>query len=110
MGQLDYMGLLALPWMAAETSMSRDIVCNLEAEDPLHAYSGDSGIFVAKLNSSGGKQWYTFYGSTGTDFGSGLAVDGNGNVYVTGWSGATWNGPLDKTPSMLSADTLTSLC
>ena len=61
---------------------------------PLNAYSGGSNgtdIFVLKLNTSGAYQWHSFYGS-GYDYGTGIAVDGSGNVYVTGYSGATWNG------------------
>lgn len=42
--------------------------------------------------------WHTFYGSNGSDAGYDLAVDGNGNVYVTGYSSASWNGPGDKAP------------
>ena len=61
-------------------------------QNPLHA-SGT--IFVLKLNSSGAYQWHTFYGAGG---GVGIAVDGSGNVYVTGVSTATWNGPAGQTP------------
>ena len=41
-------------------------------------------LFVLKLNSSGAYQWHTFYGSTDDDYGYGIAVDTDGNVYVTG--------------------------
>ncbi|MGQ9860141.1 MAG: SBBP repeat-containing protein [Thermodesulfobacteriota bacterium] len=61
-------------------------------EDPKNAHSGDSDIVVLKLNSNGAYQWHTFYGSGNDDFGNGIAVDGSGDVYVTGWSWATWDG------------------
>ena len=67
-------------------------------QNPLHAYSGGYDIFVLKLNSSGAYQWHTFYGSSGDDSGHGIAVDGSGNVYVTGYSDATWNGPAGQNP------------
>ena len=67
-------------------------------QNPLHAYSGGSDIFVLKLYSSGAYQWHTFYGSGGFDPGSGIAVDGSGNVYVTGTSTDTWNGPAGQSP------------
>jgi len=70
-------------------------------QSPLHPFSGSSGsdIFVLKLNSSGTYQWHTFYGSgsSGYDTGSRIAV-GGGNVYVTGLSSATWNGPTGRSP------------
>ena len=66
---------------------------------PLHAYSGGFDIFVLKLTSSGAYQWHTFYGSAGAgEFGQGIAVDGSGNVYVTGESDATWNGDGGAAP------------
>ena len=65
---------------------------------PLHPHSGGYDIFVLKLNSSGAYQWHTFYGSSGEDEGYGIAVDGSGNVYVTGDSQATWNGPAGENP------------
>jgi len=64
---------------------------------PLHAFSSSVGtidIFVLKLDSSGTYQWHTFYGSSSDDSGGGIAVDGSGNVYVTGTSSATWGSPL----------------
>ena len=54
--------------------------------------SGDSDIFVAKLDSSGNWLWAKQAGGTDDDDGNGIAVDDNGNSYVTGyfWSSATF--------------------
>jgi Beta-propeller repeat len=51
--------------------------------------AGFSDIFMAKYNSSGAFRWVESEGSTSDDFGKGIAVDGSGNVYVTGIYGST---------------------
>jgi len=45
---------------------------------------GYSDVFIAKYNSSGFLQWVQIIGSTGTEYGYGIALDGAGNVYATG--------------------------
>jgi hypothetical protein len=62
---------------------------------PLNPYSGDDDAFVAKLTASGALQWNTFLGQSGSDGGSGIAVDNSGNSYVTGFSSGTWGSPLN---------------
>ena len=53
--------------------------------------AGLHDAFVTKLNSSGAHQWTNTYGSTLRDYVEGLAVDGSGNVHVTGF----FNGTVD---------------
>ena len=45
-------------------------------------------------DSSGNLIWNTFFGSGSDDEGNNIAVDGNGNVFVTGGSSGTWGSPL----------------
>jgi hypothetical protein len=67
--------------------------------NPLHAYTGNYDLVVVKLTSAGAYQWHSFYGSSsGEDFGFTIAVDGSGNVYITGGSGATWQGDGGTNP------------
>jgi len=63
---------------------------------PVNPYTFDSDVFVAKLNQSGVLEWNTFLGGVDTDSGWAIAIDGSGNLYVTGYSWATWGTP--KTP------------
>ena len=53
----------------------------------LNSLSDSNNVITIKYNSSGTQQWAsTYHGGTGTDIGTALAVDGSGNVYVTGTS------------------------
>ena len=65
---------------------------------PKHAHSGGKDLAVLKLNGNGVYQWHTFYGSAGNDEGLGLAVDSSGNVFITGYSSASWSGDKSKAP------------
>ena len=71
---------------------------------PLHAYHGDRDVVIIKLNSLGVYQWHTFYGAAATsaedgdDEAAGIAVDALGNIYVTGYSDRTWQGPGNIAP------------
>jgi hypothetical protein len=55
---------------------------------------GGSDIFVAKYDSAGTLAWAKQEGGANNDYGDGIAVDGTGNIYVTGdFSGsATFGG------------------
>jgi len=59
------------------------------------AYNGNFDAFVTKLDPQGsGLVYSTYLGAWSTDIGSGIAVDRNGNAYVTGWTFSTGpNGP-----------------
>ncbi|HAK78369.1 MAG TPA: hypothetical protein DCM71_16015 [Runella sp.] len=47
--------------------------------------TGGTDIFVAKYNSSGTLQWVQKAGGVNNEVGQGVAIDGSGNVYVTGY-------------------------
>ena len=52
---------------------------------PLKAFSGQSDIFVLKLDATGTYQWHTFYGDNAR--GTGITMDSNGGVYISGLVG-----------------------
>jgi hypothetical protein len=54
------------------------------------SYGGNTDAFVTRLNSSGSAIAYsTYLGGSDYDAGDGIAVDGSGNVYVTGATSST---------------------
>jgi hypothetical protein len=65
--------------------------------------AGGSDIFMAKYNTAGELQWVQSAGGRGVESGNGIAVDGSGNVYVTGYySGTTTFGTTSKTSAGFS--------
>ncbi|MBN1137743.1 MAG: SBBP repeat-containing protein [Anaerolineae bacterium] len=62
--------------------------------DPVRGYTGSVDAFVARLSNDGSLIWHTFLGGDGLDSGDGIAVDGSGNIYVTGYSLSAWGDPV----------------
>ena len=48
--------------------------------------AGSFDVFLAKYDSAGTFVWTTQLGSTTNDFGLGVAIDSNNNVYITGYT------------------------
>jgi len=74
-------------YVTGETSST-----DFPTQSPLQsAYGGGANdAFVAVLNPSGsGLVYSTYLGGSGSDYGRGIAVDGAGNAYVTGWTSST---------------------
>ncbi|HEX3281567.1 MAG TPA: SBBP repeat-containing protein, partial [Pyrinomonadaceae bacterium] len=52
--------------------------------------AGDTDAYLTKINSAGsGLVYSTFLGGSGSDRGSGIAIDTNGNAYVSGFTSAS---------------------
>ncbi len=76
---------------------------------PVRAHTLLGDIIAVKLSTDGALIWNTFLGGSGTETGSGIALDSVGNVYVVGTSGATWGSPvraytLGTDPSVVKLD------
>ena len=62
---------------------------------PKRVFSAGSDAFAAKLSSAGQLQWNTFLGSANNEYGLGVAADGAGNSYLTGYGKAPWGSPVE---------------
>jgi len=62
-------------------------------------FNGNYDAFVVKLSESGSHLWSTYLGGDAADYGYGIAVDGTGNVFVTGYTNSSgWvSGGFDTT-------------
>ena len=72
------------------STSSTDFPTKNPFQPTLHGGNPSYDAFVAKINSSGsGLVYSTYLGGSDTDTGSGIAVDGAGNAYVTGLTYST---------------------
>lgn len=56
--------------------------------------AGNKDVYVQKLDSNGNFLWAKAIGGSGNDFGSAIAIDPTGNIYITG----NFNGTADFDP------------
>ncbi len=54
-----------------------------------NTYNGNYDAFVVKFNTSGVRQWGSYYGGTNGENGNACAVDGSSNVYLGGQTNST---------------------
>ncbi|HWO02854.1 MAG TPA: SBBP repeat-containing protein, partial [Blastocatellia bacterium] len=54
------------------------------SSDFTHGTADNTDIFVGAFTASGGTFSYTFFGGSKNDFATGLAVDADGNAYISG--------------------------
>jgi len=70
---------------------------NFPAANPIQGSLGGGvvgDVFVTKINATGSALVYsTYLGGNGSDQGNGIAVDGSGNAYVTGYTFLSTNFP-----------------
>jgi len=55
--------------------------------------AGGYDVFLAKYDASGTQLWTRQFGTSTSDQGYGVAVDGAGNAFVTGWTAGSLGGP-----------------
>jgi len=54
------------------------------------SYAGGSAdAFLVQFDSTGSRNWATYFGGTGYEYATGLAVDANDNIYMSGFTNST---------------------
>jgi hypothetical protein len=59
----------------------------MDAYDPSH--NGSDDVFISRYGPSGSLLWSTYLGGSDWDEGSGIAADGSGDIYATGFTYST---------------------
>lgn len=70
-------------YIAGTTTSTGTLIATVGSHQAANG-GGTEDAFIAKFNSSGFRQWGTFYGGTGSDFGNSCKHDNSGNIYLTG--------------------------
>jgi Beta-propeller repeat len=68
-------------------------ICGWTEGDLAGLRIGPRDVFLAKYNASGALVWTRKLGSPSGAWGSDVALDGQGNAYLTGWSAGSIGGP-----------------
>ncbi len=93
-----------LQWVKQTGTTGRDEIYGMDLDSSGNVYiagftagslaganAGGFDLFLAKYDSSGNTLWSKQLGTAAADFGESIAVDGNGNAYISGYT----NGGLD---------------
>lgn len=70
-------------YLAGNSQWSGTAIATLSSHQSAHG-GGNYDAFLVKFNSSGARQWSTYYGGAGEDHGYGCSTDVAGNVYLSG--------------------------
>ncbi len=58
--------------------------------------AGEGDMFITKCDTRGNRLWTELLGTSGLEWGAGIAVDNNDDVYVTGGTGGNLGGRLNN--------------
>ena len=75
-------------WITGRTSST-----NLPTQNPYKASKGpddswEFDVMILKFNDNNARQWATYYGGNGNDYGSSINVDASGNILIASLNGS----------------------
>ncbi len=73
------------------TQSSNTANCIATPSAYMNFYTLTTDVFIAKFNSSGVRQWGTYFGDTGIEEAYGIDCDAANNIYFTGFTESTFN-------------------
>jgi len=73
-------------YMAGYTNSSAGTIMATAGSHQATFGGGSADAFLVKFNSNGVRQWATYYGGTGNDYGYSCKTDAAGNVFLTGYT------------------------
>lgn len=72
-------------FFAGFTAGTGTLVATLGTHQTVNGGGGNTDGFLVKFDSVGVRQWATLYGGAGSDYARACAIDGAGDVYLTGY-------------------------
>jgi len=78
----DAMGNIYL--LGVTTSTNLNVISTAGSHQSVFGGGSNNDAFLTKFNSSGVRQWGSYYGGTGNEEGNSIACDTLGNVYIAG--------------------------
>jgi hypothetical protein len=82
--------------VAVDTTGNTYITGETEGDLGGEPHSGDRDIFLVKYSSWGTEKWTRLIGTDNDDCGYGVAMDGSGNIYITGYTEGDLDGNINS--------------
>ncbi len=98
---IDASGNIFMSGYTATTAST--FIATAGSQQPAHGGFGSNDAFLVKFNSNGVRQWGTYYGGNGQDYGHSCSTDPSGNVFLSGSTTALTNTVIATTGSHQSS-------
>ncbi len=92
--------VMNITWSGSDDDWGRDIILDGSGNIYITGYTysfgvGDLDVFIAKFDNSGNSMKNITWGGSDNEAGIDIALDGSGNIYITGWTDSFGAGTID---------------